>query len=338
MQNEYKKVDKKKVINIIISIFAIIIMSFSWLFVGYVVGKEENNNITCNEELRESRKINYNISNDDRLNLVYNMPLNYRLNGVYQLYYQQENCYYYSLETYNYKLYYRDTLSSDLGIVITGLSYDFILNVYQLDFTPRLDDDTLTAEYNGSILVDLDRVGKNIPINQYFETNKDFLIDIKLSFYDDTDLQLQTDIKVMGGISTFYNYTYYDDNELFSHYSHDGDYEFSYMKTNSLVIYYDNLYYAVNKTYQNENAYQLGYDVGYDAAYEYAYNLGLELGSKENFGNNYFKQLFNLILNAPYNIFNGMLNFEIFGINLFSLFSFIFTTALIIFIVQLFKK
>ena len=266
------------------------------------------------------------------------MPLNYRLNGVYQLYYQQENCYYYSLETYNYKLYYRDSLSSDLGILITGLSYDFSLNVYQLDFTPRLDDDTLLDEYYGSILVDLDNEGKNIPINQYFETNKDFLIDIKLSFYDDTDLQLQTDIKIMGGISTFYNYIYYDENYLFSHYYHDLDYVFSYMKTNSLVIYYDDLYYALNKTFENVNSYQIGYDEGYNLGYDEGYNLGLELGAKENFGNNYFKQLFNLILNAPYNIYNGLLNFEIFGINLFALFSFIFTTGLIIFIIQLFKK
>ena len=336
MQNEYKKVDKKKIVNIIISIFAIIIMSFSWLFVGYVVGKEENNNITCNEELRENRKINYNISNDDNLSLAYNLPLNYHLNGVYQLYYQQENCYYYALETYNYMLYYSGVYYSDMGISITGISFDFTLNVYQLDFTPRLDDDTLLDEYSGSILIDLDSLGKNIIINQYFEKNLDFLIDTKLSFYDDADLQLQNDIKVMGGISTYYSYTYYDDNELFSHYGIESS--FDYIKSNSLVFKLDNLVYVLNNTFENDNSYQIGYDEGYSAAYDYAYNLGLELGSKNNFGNNYFKQLFNLILNAPYNIFNGMLNFEIFGINLFSLFSFIFTTALIIFIVQLFKK
>ena len=336
MKNETKLLNKKKLFNIIITIFALIFMAFSWLIIGYTIGKEENNNITINEELKENRKINYNISNDDELNLVYNMPLNYRLNGVYQLYYQSENCYYYNLETYNYKLYYRDSLSSDLGIVITGLSYDYYLYVYQLDFTPRLDDDTLLDDYGGSVIIDLDSVGKNIPINQYFETNKDFLIDIKLITYDDTFLQLQSDIKVMGGISTFYSYTYYDEDNLISNYYIDDS--LTYVKSNSLVLYYDNLYYALNKTYFNDNNYQIGYDEGYNYGYDEGYNLGLELGAKENFGNNYFKQLFNLILNAPYNIYNGLLNFEIFGINLFTLFSFIFTTGLILFIIQLFKK
>lgn len=48
-----------------------------------------------------------------------------------------------------------------------------------------------------------------------------------------------------------------------------------------------------------------------------------------------FKWMMGSILNAPYNILSGMLNFEIFGINLFNLISFIFTAVLIMFIVKI---
>lgn len=48
-----------------------------------------------------------------------------------------------------------------------------------------------------------------------------------------------------------------------------------------------------------------------------------------------FKVLFNSILNAPYNLLNGILNFELFGVNVFNLLSFVFTLAVIGFVVKL---
>lgn len=113
---------------------------------------------------------------------------------------------------------------------------------------------------------------------------------------------------------------------------------------------------AYNNGYNigNKEGYSTGYDegeqVGYDAGYtngenygytngyETGYSYGFENGQKDEVAQNGIKKLFNAIMNAPYNIFNGILNFEIFGVNLFNLFSFIFTTMLIIAIVGIITK
>lgn len=91
-----------------------------------------------------------------------------------------------------------------------------------------------------------------------------------------------------------------------------------------------------------ENAYQTGYDngllVGDQEGYERGYGEGYTDGDEEQFTTNSFKTLFNMILNAPYNIFKGMFNFEVFGVNLFGFFSFIFTTLLIIAIINFARR
>lgn len=81
-----------------------------------------------------------------------------------------------------------------------------------------------------------------------------------------------------------------------------------------------------------------GYDSGYDSGYYTGYNKGFVDGQKDTINEKGFKTLFNAIMNAPYNIFKGILNFEFLGVNLFSLFSFIFTSMLILWIVKIFKK
>lgn len=119
-------------------------------------------------------------------------------------------------------------------------------------------------------------------------------------------------------------------------------------------------------------AYQQGYDIGYNTGNSDGLSEGKKEGISEGqndvlnnpssfglytpsqyekYGNDKFNEgkssvpasadkegfqwLMGSILNAPYNIFSGILNFEIFGINLFSLASFIITAMLIMFIIKL---
>lgn len=94
------------------------------------------------------------------------------------------------------------------------------------------------------------------------------------------------------------------------------------------------------------NGYDVGYDEGYDEGYNYTdengnyrgYEQGYHDGSNNEFAKDGVKDLVNIIFNAPYNIFNGFLNFEIFGVNLFNLLSFIFTLVLVGWIIALLMK
>lgn len=47
-----------------------------------------------------------------------------------------------------------------------------------------------------------------------------------------------------------------------------------------------------------------------------------------------FKNLLNQVIGTPYNAFKGMFNFEFFGVNLFNLFSFLFTCAIVGFLLK----
>lgn len=94
------------------------------------------------------------------------------------------------------------------------------------------------------------------------------------------------------------------------------------------------------------NGYQVGYDVGFNEGYNYTdsngnyrgYEQGYHDGSNNEFAKDGVKDLVNIIFNAPYNIFNGFLNFEIFGVNLFNLLSFVFTLVLVGWIIALLMK
>lgn len=47
-----------------------------------------------------------------------------------------------------------------------------------------------------------------------------------------------------------------------------------------------------------------------------------------------FKNLLNQVIGTPYNAFKGMFNFEFFGVNLFNLFSFLFTCAIVGYLIK----
>ena len=90
----------------------------------------------------------------------------------------------------------------------------------------------------------------------------------------------------------------------------------------------------------NPNDYDLydksQYDGNYTSGYNQGYNQGVLEG--EGLGERGFLVMFNAIMNAPFNILNGLLNFELFGINLFSLVSFILTIGIIVFVGALLIK
>ena len=107
--------------------------------------------------------------------------------------------------------------------------------------------------------------------------------------------------------------------------------------TNS-AINYDNGYNAgysagVNDVLDNLGNYHLYTQEQYDDNYTLGFNRGAD--SITDIGDSGFTRLMNVIFNAPYNIFNGFLNFEVFGVNLFNLLSFIFTTSIALFVVKL---
>lgn len=81
-----------------------------------------------------------------------------------------------------------------------------------------------------------------------------------------------------------------------------------------------------------------GYNNGYNEGKSDGYSQGYHDGSNNEFAKDGVKDLVNIIFNAPYNIFNGFLNFEIFGVNLFNLLSFIFTLTLVGWIIALLMK
>lgn len=117
-----------------------------------------------------------------------------------------------------------------------------------------------------------------------------------------------------------------------------------------LLFDYDNLSYqsGLNQglsqgkidILSNPNNYDLydksQYDNNYINGYNQGYNKGVLEG--EGLGERGFLVMFNAIMNAPFNILNGLLNFELFGINLFNLISFILTIGIIVFVGALLIK
>lgn len=84
--------------------------------------------------------------------------------------------------------------------------------------------------------------------------------------------------------------------------------------------------FVINNPNQNGLYTQQQYDDNYWKGYN---------DVPSNIDENGFKLLVNTILNAPYNIFNGMLNFELFGVNVFNVLSFFVTIALIAIVIKI---
>lgn len=91
---------------------------------------------------------------------------------------------------------------------------------------------------------------------------------------------------------------------------------------------------GINQVLGNLDEYGLYNQNQYDSYGNLMYDKGLN-ENPPDLASNGFKVLVNTVLNSPFNILNGILNFELFGVNLFSLFSFIFTAVLVAFLIKL---
>lgn len=87
----------------------------------------------------------------------------------------------------------------------------------------------------------------------------------------------------------------------------------------------------------NLSSFNLYSESQFNNNYDKGYSDGKNSVTPDIASNGFFLMI-GSILNAPYNILHGIFNFELFGINLFSLISFIFTLMLIAFVVKLFLK
>ncbi len=105
--------------------------------------------------------------------------------------------------------------------------------------------------------------------------------------------------------------------------------------------YYDNGYKngydnGVSNVLTNPGNYDLYNSTYIDSVKSEYYNIGYNEGMNEtDITQNGFKNLVGVILNSPLTILGGIFNFEIFGVNLFSLISFLFTIGLFVFIIKL---
>lgn len=110
---------------------------------------------------------------------------------------------------------------------------------------------------------------------------------------------------------------------------------------------------VINYTLSYLDNYNQGYDDGYNAGVnngirsfqsnpsEYGYYTSSQYNdlkqaydqlyaqADSDFTQSAFKNLLNQVIGTPYNAFKGMFNFEFFGVNLFNLFSFLFTCAIV---------
>lgn len=138
----------------------------------------------------------------------------------------------------------------------------------------------------------------------------------------------------------------------------------------SLIIDYYSAYEDGYQAGLDVNDNQSIYDEGYDSGYEDGRDVGINetltditnnpnnynLYTEEqyvNYGNSKYNEgynenatyslesqgfliLFNSVMNAPFNILNGILNFDFMGVNLFNVFTFFITCALVIWVIKLF--
>lgn len=110
----------------------------------------------------------------------------------------------------------------------------------------------------------------------------------------------------------------------------EGDYEHGYADgTADLESVREGSY--ANGYYDGSNdGYGSGYDAGYADGYDYGYPLGFGEGQTETHNlMGSLKDMVFAIFDAPVTLINGMLDFDLFGINLLSLFKTILTAAVL---------
>lgn len=146
----------------------------------------------------------------------------------------------------------------------------------------------------------------------------------------------------------FYHLKLFDSNGKFLDFEFDSCYDPAYVSRQSLN-FDARTYYTLNSFTDNEH-YQNGYDFGYskgkndyinsgfEDGKDVGFDLGYERGKADGIAsaNDYtFLSLFSALIDAPIQALSGLFNFNVMGINMFSLVSGLFTLFVVLIIVRL---
>ena len=93
---------------------------------------------------------------------------------------------------------------------------------------------------------------------------------------------------------------------------------------------------GIDQVINNPNDYNLKTESQYISYGNSKYQEGYNENATYSLETEGFMVMFNSIMNAPFNIFSGILEWEFMGVNLFNLFTFIFTSVLVIWVIKLF--
>ena len=248
---------------------------------------------------------------------------------------------------YEGELLLYSALDSDIeqNMCLTEILIDTTLT-YE-NYTYTYSSDIYISIEGGIVQYNLDNVYSTQNINDLYLTSY-VVANLVYSVYDHG---VYINVVYYVNNNTTYNFSDFEDCDV--------NYDVSYQlgangvtstvdTTRTLVQYYSNQSYNNGYNIGNREGYNEGYNVGYEEGklddinnkynYDLGYNVGYHDGSNNEYTKNGFKDIINVIFNAPYNIFNGFLNFEIFGVNLFNLLSFVFTLCLVGFVISLLLK
>lgn len=98
-------------------------------------------------------------------------------------------------------------------------------------------------------------------------------------------------------------------------------------------------YEESDKFHQNEydKGHNAGYDEGFQKGYESGHNIGYNEGASDSLNKTGLPGFFSLIVQYPIDFFKALFNFEIMGINLFALISFILSVGLAVYVWRRFR-
>lgn len=323
---EYEKTDKKTKSNKFckVGVICLLIFTLLWFLSSLFINITKLNSFDTEEEIKtelidyktfnKSRVID-NYLNDDiySKNIVADLG-----NGVYTFeYYISNDVFIYGDSNY---LYLDFSILFNYDTILEDFSDTFDLYLYYFDEGGGYEIEktfTISSDY--------------MPILHDYQYNINFMI-------EQDQINLNSNFQVKNGFQVLFTQYLFDSNDdYFTDYPYPLELRNS-LNIGSVVSDFNNFITSLDYYYNR------GYDVGYDDGladtdgYDQGYNAGYNAGVNNGFADNAFKKLFNVIMNAPFNIFSGLLNFEIFGVNLFALFSFVFTTMIIFAIVKIFLK
>lgn len=324
---DYQKSEKKSKSNKFckVGVICLLIFTLMWFLSSLFINITKLNSFDTEEkiktELIDSKFVNKSRVIDNYLN-DYSMSLDGNVvNGTIDIYhgsnrFQFDNSSYLEIN-WSVKIeFYYDVQDKEFdGANI----YGFLENPDMEEiayYQYELSDNLLNGRQYSTLETQLYWTEDFFEINDYFayieDINSEEVANVTWADYYNTTAIIDFDASAFGDFNYIRYYNIWSFSKLYQH-------------VDTL-----NALYSINASDSYDSGYTNGYDDGYDVGYASGVNNG--------FADNAFKKLFNVIMNAPFNIFSGLLNFEIFGVNLFALFSFVFTTMIIFAIVKLFLK